>query len=479
MERQSITQGTSYLLIAQTILILSGYMIHIGLGRLLGPTEYGIYGVIIYLATVFNFILITGLPQATSKYTSEDSTNTIRVLRTSFVSSMLLGIIIFLIIFVVSEEIALLLHDVSLTPYVRLISLMIPSYAILTVIEGYYNGKRNYRAQSGLILLYNIIKPAMIFAFVLMGFSIWGAVLGFTISPIIPLAIGLYMIRGQNIWRSKGFPFEKILRFAIPIIIFSAAINLIISLDLFFVKRIMMNNELAGYYSAASTISKVPYFLMGAVNLSLFPAVSANMHNSAKIQEYISESLRYTLHFVFPVTAIIAASPGSLVSLLYSDIYLPAGQPLRALIVGIGLFSIFSVLTTVITATGKPKVAMILSIFILAADLLLNMIMVPVWGMIGAAGATTISCGVGMALAAIYVYRSFGILTYTISGIKILSASAILYAILFRANLEGIYLLLGYSTLVMIYLALLYLMGEITERDITRFKSLIPVRIMK
>lgn len=479
MQRQSITLGTSYLLIAQIVFILSGYVVHIGLGRLLGPTGYGIYSVIIYLATVFNLILITGLPQATSKYTSEDETNSIRVLRTSLISSMLLSAIFFLIIFTGAEEIALLLNDVSLTPYVRLISLMVPPYALLVVIEGYYNGKRDYKAQSYLIHLYNIVKPAMVFAFVFMGFSIWGAILGFSISPIIPLAVGLYMIRGQNIWSAKGFTLKTILQFAVPVVIFSAAINLLMSLDLFFIKRILMNNELAGYYSAASMISKVPYSLMAAVNLALFPAVSAAMHDSAKMQEYISESLRYTLLFVLPVTAIVAASSESLVSILYSEVYWPAGQPLKLLIVGISLFSIFAVLTTVINATGRPNVAMILSIFILVADFLLNMIMVPRWEMIGAAGATTISSAVGMTLAALYVYKRFGVLTYASSGIKMLSASAILYAILFYTNLKGIYLLLGYSTLVIIYLALLYLMGEIRERDIARFKSLIPAYIIK
>lgn len=479
MERQSITQGTLYLLIAQIVFILSGYMVHIGLGRLLGPNDYGIYGVIIYLATVFNLILITGLPQATSKYISEDGTNSLNVLKTSFIFSMFLGVIFFLIIIAEAEDIAQLLKDPGLTPYIRLISLMAPSYALSTVIEGYFNGKRDYKAQSSIVLIYNIVKPTVIFALVSMGFSIWGAVLGFSISPIIPLAVGLYMIRGQKIWRSRGFPLGKILRFAVPIVIFSFAINLIMSLDLFFVKRILMNNELAGYYSAASMISKVPYSLMGAVNLALFPAVSATMHNSAKMQEYISESLRYTLLFVLPVTAIVAASSGPLVSLLYSEVYWQAGQPLELLIVGIGLFSIFAVLTTVINATGRPKVAMLLSILILAADFLLNTIMVPAWGMIGAAGATTISSAVGMAMAALYVHRRFGVLTYASSGIKILSASAILYVILSYADLEGVYMLLGYAALGIIYLALLYGMGEIKERDITRFKSLIPARIMK
>ncbi|MEA1999447.1 MAG: oligosaccharide flippase family protein [Euryarchaeota archaeon] len=62
--KQSVLRGTIYLMAAQAAFVASGYAIHIGLARLLGPSEYGIYAVVISLMTMVNLILTTGIPQA-------------------------------------------------------------------------------------------------------------------------------------------------------------------------------------------------------------------------------------------------------------------------------------------------------------------------------------------------------------------------------------------------------------------------------
>ena len=64
--KQSVTRGTIYLMAAQAAFVASGYASHIGLGRLLGPSEYGIYAAVISLMTMANLVLVTGIPQAMS-----------------------------------------------------------------------------------------------------------------------------------------------------------------------------------------------------------------------------------------------------------------------------------------------------------------------------------------------------------------------------------------------------------------------------
>jgi O-antigen/teichoic acid export membrane protein len=64
MKKQNVTQGTIYLMFAQAAFVASGYAIHIGLARLLGPSDYGIYAVVISLMTMVNLIHTTGISQA-------------------------------------------------------------------------------------------------------------------------------------------------------------------------------------------------------------------------------------------------------------------------------------------------------------------------------------------------------------------------------------------------------------------------------
>ncbi len=68
----ALARGTLYFILVQIVFLASGYVIHAGLGRMLGPELYGTFGVVISLVTMFNFILTTGLPQAASRYIALD-----------------------------------------------------------------------------------------------------------------------------------------------------------------------------------------------------------------------------------------------------------------------------------------------------------------------------------------------------------------------------------------------------------------------
>ena len=50
------------------LFILVGYAINIVLGRLLGPINYGIYGVLVSLISVANILQTSGLTQSMAKY---------------------------------------------------------------------------------------------------------------------------------------------------------------------------------------------------------------------------------------------------------------------------------------------------------------------------------------------------------------------------------------------------------------------------
>ena len=65
-------KGLLYLMVSRIVWIASGFAIHVGLGRLLGPEQYGIFGVIISLISVTYLVLGNGIRQAVTKYIASD-----------------------------------------------------------------------------------------------------------------------------------------------------------------------------------------------------------------------------------------------------------------------------------------------------------------------------------------------------------------------------------------------------------------------
>lgn len=464
---QSIQKGTLYIGVKQVIFLFTGYAIHIGLGRYLGPELYGIYAItIVLLTTTVNNFFISGMPQATSKFISEDVSRTDAVKRTAFEIQFSISFLAFLVYFFFATFIASLLNDPKLVTYIRLSSIMIIPFAMLAVIsDGYFNGLRKYSKQSISWAVSYISKPILIFGLVFAGFSVFGAVLGFALAPVIGLIVALYFAGLPK--RVKPFSRKKILLFAFPVTLQVVLTQYITNIDLLVLKALVEVPEEIGYYSAASMISKVPVSLLAALNMAIFPAISATTYQNDTIRTktYVSESLRYLIMLIVPASIMISLTSGELVSLLYSSTYILAGEPLKILILGVFFFGLFAYFLNIIIAAGKPKISMILSAIILFIAFMLNLSLIPMLGMIGAALATTLSCLIGAAISALYTYRLFHTLTYKLTILRVLIASAAVIP-LFLIKVSGILLLGQYLIAFLLYLAVLKIIGELRKDDL-------------
>jgi stage V sporulation protein B len=475
--------GTFYLMLSAFFFTFSGYAIHIGLGRYFGPEKYGIYGVIISAMTVVNLMLNSGIPGGTSKFISEQK-KWQNLHRKALQVQLLFSLFVAVIYFLTAPYIADMLNDSSLTPYLRLSSFVIPLYALNSLYhQGFLNGYKKYGKQAITRSGFSVAKVAAIFAFVAIGLGVNGAILGYLSAAFIGFLIGMYYTRKvagrADTKNASEFPSKKLVSFAIPIILYSIAIFLVFNIDLLAVKAILTENIDTGFYTSATNIARLPYFVFGGLALTLLPSIS---HSSSRkdllqSQDYITKSLRYMVMLLLPSVLLISATATPLVSLLYSGAYSAAGQPLQILILGLGCLAVFNVLAHVVMGSGKPGVAAGAATTIFALALLLNLYLIPRYGMDGAAMATTIASAIGLTGITLYVYKRFRALMDAVSFIKILAASVIVAVVAYLVTFRGLLLVVEYIALLMAYLGLLWLMREIKQEDIETAERIIPLPI--
>lgn len=412
--KQSLRHGTIYLIAAQVSFVLSGYATHIGLGRFLGPSDYGIYAVVISLMTMVNLILSTGIPQAVSKYVAHGEGNELHVKRTAQKLQLFFSLVLFVLYYFLADQLAIMLNDPGLAPYLRLSSFIVPGYALHALYIGYFNGLKEYGKQSLMVILYSIFKVVFILGFAITSYGLSGAITGFILSSVSIMILGFYF--GHLVKKKLPAPNNEhslisartILDFATPIVFYSVATNLIMSFDLFFVKAYLTDMD-AGIYSAVSTISKVPFYVIAGIYGALFPAISSmSAHNDrSQMTLQIIKSVKYSMLVLVPSTLFIVLFSEQLLSFLFSEQYSAGAATLGVLTIGMGFFGLFSLFTTVINGSGQPRVSMIMSLFVLVLDLLLNQSFIPLYGIAGAAMATCISCLLGLAVSFAYVYRKY------------------------------------------------------------------------
>ena len=472
-----MSKGTLYLTIANVIFLLCGYAIHLGLGRYLGPASYGTFGVVLTLMNTVTLVLTSGFPDAASKYIAEDNAKLSSIIRSSRTIQAVLSIPLFALYFGLAGTIANALHDPGLTRYIRISALAIPLYALYQVYSsGYLNGLRRFGQQAKVLILSSLVRVGVAFGLIyLLELGIEGAILGY----LAAAALGLILARqflGSVPKDSATFEWRKLISFGVPAMLFAITLFLMMSIDLFAVKAICRSDNATGYYTAATTIAKAPYYILGGLPLTLLPVISmsTSMNNRGLTTIYISQSIRYMLILVVPCTFLISATSGDLFSLIYTSGYVEAAKPLELLVFGIAFLTVFLVLSQIIIASGKPRVAFGIALTSLAIDITLNITLIPRYGLVGAAWATTLTALVGMIAAALYVFRRFKTLVSAKSFIKICLAALAVYVVALKLPIPSVSLPFVYVGLLAIYFALLLLMREIGKKDFETLKQIIP-----
>jgi len=247
------------------------------------------------------------------------------------------------------------------------------------------------------------------------------------------------------------------------------ALSAFTSLDVFLVKALLRQNEPVGFYTSAVVLAQIPYTLLVGygINVTLLPAVAQSLSNSTNLQTkfYINRSLRYSLLLLMPLTFLVSTTSENLVSLVYTARYAAASDPLRILIFGYLFLSLFAIGTTIITAMGKPQVAMVLAFLMVGLDFGLNRALIPLCALSGAALATTLAGFIGALGALAYVFHRFRRLMSPVSFAKITGASAIISLLSLVISFPGIGLLASYTVLLALYVALLIFFKEVGPEE--------------
>ena len=340
-------KGLLYLMVSRIVWIASGFAIHVGLGRLLGPEQYGIFGVIISLISVTYLVLGNGIRQAITKHIANDLTlaGAIKItgLKIQLVFSLTLGAAFFLL----SKPIAISLGDDTLASFIKLAAFIIPPTGILFVYIGSLEGIKQFTKSATISMTYAFSKIIFVFPLVLLGLKVHGAIIGLILSVFCAALLGGYFCRGQT---DEGhFDFPSLIKFAIPVSLFFFAMAVLMHMDILFAKSILADNTKIGFYTSAQTLSRIIYFVSTAFSVVLLPSISGAIgdNNLELVKKYINQSLRYMLMLLIPTCLIISATSGQLLTLFYGTAYAEAAYPLSILVFGISFLSITRALSSI------------------------------------------------------------------------------------------------------------------------------------
>jgi stage V sporulation protein B len=385
-----VRRGFVALMSGQLIAIAGSYATHLVVARGLGPEEYGIYGVILGVVSTVSLVLTAGLPEAIAKFASEDPARAPAIFAIGLRLQMAFAVVVGAAYAAASPIIARVLNDSSLTPVLAWSALSMPPAAAYALLVGALNGQRRFGVQAALIGGYGAIRFVAI-AGLSMLFHIAGAVAGLVAAPAVVVAstLRLLPLRGPRAEVDSA----ALWRFARPVIFFTVSLNLLMSVDLFVAKALATEPAQVGFYTAAATISKIPYFAFGSLGVVLLPVVSA-AQDPATVRPLIRTAVRFLLLGSLMVASVLVSLSVQILRVLYGAAYTSAALPLALLSVSGTLFTLFFVVAYALNGLGQPKLGMRLAVAGTVLQTACAIVFVRILGLPGAAAASCVTSGV-------------------------------------------------------------------------------------
>lgn len=490
-----LVRGSFIIFIGNIIFRIGGYLYRFLMAALLGPTSWGILATTLPFQGIFQTLSAGGLPPAIAKYVAEyEVVNEHDMARKTIYVALkimvFLGIFFGVImVFIVAPWLAYdyLGKPETLVP-LQIVGLITPFSVIVGAFRGAFQGvyKMEYIVYTRAVEQLGMILFAT--AFVLIGFSVtgalWGTVIGFAAAAVSAVYIFRHHMANyippasvdfKFTWRDELDLATTLVKFSIPVIITAIAEMLIYNICTMVMGK-FLTLEAVGFFAAADPISRLPLMISISIATTILPASSEAFRagNKVALEKYVSEAYKFSLLFVVPMCIGLACFAAPILRLLYftNPAYVAGASALAILSIGMTFYSIFSISTSIVQGIGNPRIPMYILVFGAILTAILNWFMVPTLGIAGGAAATSIACFAMMVPILYMVFKLTQVKAPKVSVVKILAASMMMGVVAYIMPKTTSWLFVGIIVCMIVYFFALILVRFFTQEDIVGLRAL-------
>jgi len=418
----SIKKSGAITLIAQITTFAIGFAIQIVLARILGPSDRGVYALLILIPAISVMLSSLGIEIANVYFSANKKYKLRDIASNSLVTGTGLGLVVVLLFWGLSDVAAFqdFLRQKGIEPtYLWVAILALPFLLLQSFFSRILLGREEIVKFNALNISQNVLQMALI-ALLMVGLAqgLRGAIWAYTITIIIIAILSILYVRrltpvGLSINRNL---LKESIRYGGIGYLGNAAQYLSYRIDII-IMAYFLSSAAIGYYSIAVGIAERLWMIPSSLAIVLFPRISAI--NDDKANELTPKVARHTLFIVFVFSLMLLVLGKPLILILFGADFMPSLAPLLILLPGVVAFSISKVISSDLSGRGKPVFGAIASFASLAVNIGLNLYLIPRWGISGAAFSSSVS----YSMAAAVMIAAFVRLTQTpLSDVLLLKA---------------------------------------------------------
>ena len=469
---RKVAKGAGIAFAGTFIGLILAYFSRMVIARWLGASDYGLICLGFTTMTIVAGLSLVGLPAAVKRHVSfykgkEDAARIKGAIIGALEISFPLSIIFALALFFSADWLSThIFHELNLTHVLRIFSLGIPFWALTNNFVSATVGFQDLRYRVYVNELFqNTFKLIAIVALLTSGFGVIGAAWGWVLAVMGMPFLAFYFLQKKVFpifnTKTKAIPMKgELLSFSWPLI-FTTFAGLIMGYMDTLMLGYFSTAYSVGIYNAALPTARVLGMGSGAFALIFLP-VASELYARKREQDLkgiYTTVTKWILCITLPGFLLMALFSDWIMRILFGSEFVVGAPALSILAFSFFVSSLFGLSGSLLLVYERAKFVMCSSFAAAGANFILNLLLIPIYGIKGAAIATGISVFLGALLRFIFVFRIARIHPFKKSYLKPVVASLLAVSIVYAVTKYVV----GISTpsligMLFIFLALYFLL---------------------
>jgi len=433
-ELSRVAKGAGITFVGRVVSTGLKYLTHIVIARFLGVKLFGLYTLGVAIYQLGELLSGMGLQNGAMRYVSihhgvGDKRRLKGIMLQAIGLPLFGGLIFSTVLFLGADPIAREIFDKpDLALLLRIFAAAIPFGASMIVTTLATTGFQTARY---LVCVRDLFQPlanlTLIVLLWVIGLRLYGVALAWVLSAILGLAAAIYSaLRMFPAAMRKDIKpvFEglRLLKFSLPLVFGEFVWFILLWTDIFMLGYLRSAADVGVYRAASQTAVLITLFLT-SLN-AIFAPMVADLHSRKeveKMEQVFKITTRWSFSLTLPLFLIVGIASRDILRIFGPEfatgwqllIILSTGQLINAGTGGVGYMLIMS---------GHQYSKFLGDLILAITNVLLNIMLIPRWGLLGAAAAMAISIGGVNLLRAVQVYAILRVHAYNWGYLKLIGA---------------------------------------------------------
>jgi O-antigen/teichoic acid export membrane protein len=448
----------------QIILGFLGLIIAI---RFISKEQFGIFVLLQVIASFFAVIgsLILENISITRLIAAAKNNQKIEIANTAMCYGLLIAVVTSLTIFLCKPLIYYAFKSEQLSQfiiYIALFSILNSlSELLLSVLQGFHQYTKIAIAQ----LINGSCKFLLIIIFVMvLEMQVIGLIYAFLLSFAASIIFQYLVIPVKKNFNFNPMLLKKIFRFGFPLGLNNILTFIFMRIDRLMIGAMMSSTGVA-YYEVASKIPDSVHRMYQSFRAVFFPNMTElfSQKKRAGAEKVLNNSLRIVSFAAVFTTLIVTLFQRDIVRILFSEQYIESAPALSILMISLSVGLIGNILGTSLVALGQSDKPVKINIVDSTTNVIGNLIMIPMFGFMGAVYATLLSRCATNPINAWFLIRA-GVNVKISQYLKPFLAFGICVSPFLMFDLENV---ITKISLIILYLIICILLSIIKKSDIS------------